>query len=151
MKQYTNAVAGITINVTEIRGQRIQYVGVGAPGYQGYLDYDLAPDAFQVRTMTAQPQGSGLGALLLFEASLIAPRYGKSRVDALTVAPTARGFYLKLRFHPSRTEAQNIDIHNMANNFGERLRLGRNIATWQADRNKLQQAAAAQIRAKGWA
>jgi hypothetical protein len=152
--EYRNASRAITIRVTEDRDGSIDYVGTGnrGTGYRGYLHYSLSENALVVGTLDAKPEGAGLGSLLLLEAAIIAPRYGKNRVEAISVAATARAFYLKLRFHPSSRESQAINQLNLPpEDFGTRLHLGRTaIGTWEADRNQLQQAAAAQLRASGW-
>jgi hypothetical protein len=119
--------------------QRIQYVGLdgAAAAYRGFLDYTLSATSLEIHTMSAQPNGSGLGSLLLFEAANRAAFHAKDRIEALNVAATARGFYLGAGFHPARSERDNIEAAfptPAIANFDVRFHLARNIGVWDAPR-----------------
>jgi hypothetical protein len=152
MPNYSNPPAGgpgaITVSVTYIPGpmgqHRIQYVGLaGAGAYQGFLDYTFSATALEIHTMSALPNGSGLGTLLLYEAANRAAFHGVNRIEALNVAATARGFYLQAGFHPSRADRDNIEAAfptpGAGANFGIRVHLARNIGVWDAPRTHVLQ------------
>lgn len=163
---YIHAVERITVRVTNHVPGRIDYVSASNNAYRGYLDYTLSANALEIHTMSAQPPGAGLGTLLLLKAAFVAKRHGKKRVQALAVAATARGFYLKLRFHPSQVDSQVIrevfvdqgfeskragDLKPPNSDFTVRQKMGRDIPNWEADTNQLEQAATSQVQRDGWA
>lgn len=121
----------------------IRYIGVdgAAATHTGYLDYSMTGTTLVIHTMQAMPQGRNLGSLLLFEACLRAIFHGLNRLSALNVAATARGFYLRSGFHPSRAESRNLTLASQQAGgfpFDIRLHLGRQIPTWDAQRAQVQ-------------
>jgi hypothetical protein len=154
MRIYSNSPEGgdgaISVNVTHVRspmGQhRIQYEGLGdaATTHHGYLDYTInrPAQALEIRTITAQPEGTRLGSLLLYEAANRAPSHDVTRIKALNVAPDARGFYLGAGFHPSAAgRGDNEQVvqtpmdrrrDDFRDDFDVRWHLARNTGTWDA-------------------
>lgn len=154
MPVYTNppgaGVGGIQINVTYHNApvgpggtDSIRYIGLAgaAATHTGYLDYSVAGNVFSIHTMDAAPQGVGLGSLLLYVAAFRAGFLGLTRVSALNVAATARGFYLKSGFHPDqagRNLAEGVVPTPAAGvNFAVRFSLARTIGNWDGDRTQI--------------
>lgn len=133
---------GVTIEVTETRGSRIEYRD-GSGQYRGYMEYTVGGGTLEIHTMSAQPNRRRLGALLMYEAAVIAPRYGATQLSALNTALDAQGFYERMGFAPNQAMVQ--QVQQAAKDPEERDLLLQRIGIWDADRNVVQQRAGAYI------
>lgn len=75
------------------------------------FEYHAARESLVITNIRVRPEGSGLGALLLFEVVNYAMRWfpGLTRVVADMVVPDARGFYLQIGFRPT---SANMEMNN---------------------------------------
>jgi hypothetical protein len=153
-----DGVGAIKVEVTHVPNptgpQRIQYVGLGdaAATHRGYLEYEInrSADALDIRTITAHPQGTRLGSLLLYEAAHYGPANGVTRIRALMVAPDARGFYLGAGFHPSAAGRQDNEAVVQTptasrGDFADRWHLARNTGIWDAQATDIMEQSAQAI------
>ncbi|MCB9896514.1 MAG: hypothetical protein H6825_00795 [Planctomycetes bacterium] len=134
--------AGTTIRFaqgTEGDHEKLSYEG--PQGYRGWCTYELEQGALVIHAFDAQPQGQGLGTVLMFETALAAGKHGKGMIHALSVAATARGFYLSVGMHPEATQAAACAGAGLPREHA---------ATYVGERNTLHNTSAAKFRAKGW-
>jgi GNAT superfamily N-acetyltransferase len=137
----------VTVRVDENRGSAITFNGTGTDiGYHGRLDYsvDDANSIITIDTVEAQPERQGLGAVLLLELAIIAPRYRVTTIEAHNVARTAIAFYKDMGFVPDPTQLQNVQAVIGHANAAE------HVSTWRANRNLVQLKAGHKVRNKGW-
>ncbi|MEL6348149.1 MAG: GNAT family N-acetyltransferase [Myxococcota bacterium] len=85
---------------------RISYAGLGAASdaYHGYVTYEVSGTKLCIHTISAQPHGDRLGALLLYEMCTAPGYVSIITVEALNVAPEAVGFYEHMGFQKSQSQ-----------------------------------------------
>lgn len=104
---------GVTIDVQRTRlsnGQyKLSYTSQNNPAYHGYASYEVVSETtangrthtvVEIPTITAQPEGKGLGGLLMNQIAQDGQAWGADQMTTLATAPTAQPFYSKLGFYP---------------------------------------------------
>lgn len=119
-------------------GQGIRCSGA----YSGYCDFNFSGGVVTIHTISAAPQGSGLGAALVKITAIEGTLNGCFEVEALATAQDALGFYLKSGFLPQNPQANGTASYNLAEKSGKdafELRvLGRyRSATWAGKTNTI--------------
>lgn len=104
---------GITINVTRTRRAdgsfKLEYSSPDNPNYHGYADYKVEQTTnangrpvtdTELSTITAQPEGQGLGGFLMNQVAEDGASMGSTQLTTTATAPTAQPFYGKLGLRP---------------------------------------------------
>lgn len=104
--------------------------------YSGYCDYSITGETLSIHTISVVPQGSRLGAALLMIAALEGSQQGATKMEALSTATEAIGFYLKSGFLPNNPlnngkSSYNLSDPNERNSFAMRILARYYSATWE--------------------
>jgi hypothetical protein len=107
---------GITINVTRTKNAdgsfRLSYSSPDNASYHGYADYKVGTITnangrpvvdTELSTITAQPEGQGLGGFLMNQVAHDGQSMGAVTMTTTATAPTAQPFYQKLGLQPDPT------------------------------------------------
>jgi hypothetical protein len=69
--------------------------------YTGMVQWTQADGALEIHQILANPQGQGLGPLLMWVTAMRAESLGLGHVETTQTAQTAYKFYLDMNLHPS--------------------------------------------------
>lgn len=126
--------------------------------YRGRCQYDIRQEVLEVHELTAQPEGSGLGAVLMHATAIRAGMLGCRRIRTTATAQSAMKFYLNMGLHPEPLAPPDGDPLPMSlqpsdqaamEDFGMKLLIGRMMtADWSGERNDVARLAEESFRSK---
>ena len=123
---FTNGVVTVQVNET---ANQISYRS-DTVGYHGSLTFELIDNALEIHTLEAQPEGAGLGALLVWICANTAIWNRKTEIRATDTARPAIPFYATMGFSPDPTEFANAMAVTVGNSAARPAH--EYVATWVA-------------------